>query len=171
MARGVVDRQSDLVSVSAHQNELDERGQQGDDDEMQNGAGQGEPPQARSACHADCGGLPDGGRGREAPDSSVSGEDDARAQEADARHDLRSHSRGIVAGDAVDEDVGEAVLGNEHHQACGEADDGLGADTRAFASDLTFEADGCREDEGEEHPPDAHEGLRHRNLLRWRGWV
>lgn len=65
---------------------------------------------------------------------------------------------------------GEAAR-NEHHQACGEADDGLGADTCAFASDLTLEADGCREDEGEEHPPDACEGLRHRNLLRWRGWV
>ena len=89
MSGGVVDRQSGLVSVRAHQNELDERGQQGDDDEMQDGAGHGEPPQARAACHADRGGLPDRGRSRQASDRAVPGEDDARAQEADARHDLR----------------------------------------------------------------------------------
>ena len=166
-----MDGERDLVPVGAHEDELDEWGQQGDDDEVQDGSGEGEPPQASTAGHADSGSLPDRRGGCETSDRPVPGEDDASAEEADARHDLRGDARGIVAGDAVDEDVGEAVLGDEHHEAGGEADDGLCADACALASDLSFEADGCREDEGEEHPADAHEGLCHRDLLRWRGWV
>ena len=72
----------------------------------------------------------------------MTGEDDARAQEADARDDLRGDARRVVTGDAVDEDVGEAVLGDEHHEAGGEADDGLRSNACALASDLSLEADG-----------------------------
>ena len=88
-------------------------------------------------------------------------QDDARAQEADARHDLRGDARGIVVGDAVDEDVGEPVLGDEHHEAGGEAHDGLGADAGALAADLSFESDGGRQDKGKQHPSDADELVRH----------
>ena len=68
-----------LVAMGAHEDELNEGRQEGDDDEMQNRAGHGEPPQARPTRHADCRGLPDGGRSREASNCAVTGEDDARA--------------------------------------------------------------------------------------------
>ena len=167
----VMDGERHLVAMRAHEDELNEGGQEGDDDEVEDRSGQGEPPQASATCHADRRGLPDGGRSREASNRAVTGEDDARAQEADARDDLRGDARRVVTGDAVDEDVGEAVLGDEHHEAGGEADDGLRSNACALASDLSLKADGRREDEGEEHPADAHQGLRHRNLLWWRGWV
>ena len=88
MAWRVVDGERDLVPVGAHEDELDERGQQGDDDEVQDGSREGKPPQSGTAGHADSGGLPDRRSGREASDCPVPGEDDARAEEADARHDL-----------------------------------------------------------------------------------
>ena len=84
----VVDGERDLVSVGAHEDELDEWGQQGDDDEVQDGSGEGEPPQASAAGHADGGGFPDRRGGREASNRAVTCEDDAGAEEADARHNL-----------------------------------------------------------------------------------
>jgi len=166
---GVVDAQRHLVSVGAHEDELDERRQQGDDDEVEGGAGDGEPPQSGPARHADRRGFPDGGGGREASDRAVSGQDDAGSEEADAGDDLGGDARGVVAGDAVHQDVGEAVLGDQHHEARRHADDGLGADARALASDLSFEADGGRQDEGEQHPADARKLVRHGPFFRWRG--
>ena len=165
----VVDAQRHLVPVGAHEDELDERRQQGDDDEVEGGAGDGEPPQSGPARHADRRGFPDGGGGREASDRAVSGQDDAGSEEADAGDDLGGDARGIVAGDAVHQDVGETVLGDQHHEARGHADDGLGADARALASDLSFEADGGRQDEGEQHPADARKLVRHGPFFRWRG--
>jgi hypothetical protein len=47
--------------VGAHEDELDERGQQRNDDEVQGSARKGEPPQASAAGHADRCSFPDGG--------------------------------------------------------------------------------------------------------------
>ena len=98
----------------------------------------------------------------------MAGQDDARAEETDAGDDLGCHTRGVVAGNSIDQDVGEAVLGNEHHEARCQAHDGLGANTGALSPDLPFEADGGRQDESEQHPPDADELVRHGVFLRRR---
>jgi len=86
--RRVMDGERHLVAMGAHEDELNEGRQEGDDDEMQNRAGHGEPPQACAARHADRRGLPDGGRSREATNRAVTGQDDACAQETDAGDDL-----------------------------------------------------------------------------------
>ena len=57
----VVDAERDLVPVGVHEDELDERGQQRNDDEVQGSARKGEPPQASAAGHADRCSFPDGG--------------------------------------------------------------------------------------------------------------
>ena len=84
MPRRVMDGERDLVAMGAHEDELNEGRQERDDDEMQNRAGHGKPPQARSTRHANRRGFPDGGGRREASNRAVTGEDDARAEEADA---------------------------------------------------------------------------------------
>lgn len=61
MSGSVVDAERDLVPVGAHEDELDERGQQRNDDEVQGSARKGEPPQASAAGHTDRRSFPDGG--------------------------------------------------------------------------------------------------------------
>ena len=125
-----------------------------DDDEVHDGDGDAGQPQSSTAGHADSRGFPDGGGGGEASDGSAAGQDDARAEEANAGHDLRGHARGVEADEVCGEDIHEPVFADDHEESGGHADDGVCAQACAFTSGLAFEADHGGEHERQEDSED-----------------
>lgn len=77
-------------------------------------------------------------------------DDQAGPEEPDAGHDLRSDTRRVEHDCADRQDVTEAVLADEDDQCGRRPDDGLGAQARAFALNLTLEPDQGGEQEGDD---------------------
>ena len=92
-------------------------------------------PRARS--HPDARRRPHARGGREPVDLVLAVDDDARAQKADARDDLRRHAGGVVL-----HDVRKPVLGDDHDERRPRAHDGVRADARLFIAQLAFIPDG-----------------------------
>jgi hypothetical protein len=90
--------------------------------------------------HADRGRAPEGRGGVEAADVEAFAEDDAGAEEADARDDLSGHAgRAYLVG----EDAGE------HHEARGpDGDERVGAQAREALAPLALGPDQAAEDHG-----------------------
>jgi len=86
-------------------------------------------------------------------------EDEAGADEAYAGDDLCGDSGGVEDDAVVDEDVGEAVLGDEEEECGGGADDGVGAEAGALVANLSLKADGGAEEEGEAQFEELGEAL------------
>jgi hypothetical protein len=102
-----------------------------------------------AASHAYGRRQPNYGCNSQATDDVLPDEDDAATDKADTRDDLRGNARGVQDDPVVFEDVREAVLRYEHDEGGGEADERISPQTGALLSDLAFEADQRREDEGQ----------------------
>ena len=110
-------------------------------DEVQEYHRSGQQQQAGARGHADRGRFPDRRRGGQPVHRATSGDDDPRAQKPDARDDLGRDTRRVQHNRAAGQDVAEAVLTDQQDQCRRRADDGLRAQTRAFALDGAFQAD------------------------------
>src|SRR5579871_56909 len=97
--------------------------------------------QAGSASHADGRSHPNRGCRREPADEILADEDDAAVDKADARDDLRRHSRGIENDPAIRKHVGEAIFGDQDDQRGGEADETVSPQPRALLPDFALKAD------------------------------
>lgn len=112
-----------------------------DDDEVQRGHGDGEQQQTGTSGHPDGRALPDRGGGGQAVHGAAPGDDQSRAQKADARDDLCRHPGWVHLDGARNQHVVKAVLADQQDQCRRGADDGLGTQSRALALDLAFQAD------------------------------
>ncbi len=118
---------------------------------------------------SDAGGGPDAGSRSQSPDGTAVLEDDAGPQEADAADGLGRNAGGVSAPYAAVEDSGgighvhEGVLGDDHGEGGGTADNDMGADSGLLEPFGPFDADdgsteaGDNEAEDEVHVLDCGE--------------
>ena len=68
-------------------------------------------------------------------------DDRARPDEADAAHDLRRYTAGIEPYARPGQNLGKAVLGDDHNQSAAERNEEMGAETRILDPVLAVEPD------------------------------
>ena len=130
---------------------MDEEAREDDhDDEMDDGRGHRQQRQTRPARHAQGSRQPDRSGRREATHDIAPHEDDAAANEANPGNRLCRDARWVKNDTACDENVGEAIFGNQHEEGCRNADQSVGAQASAFLADFALQPDQSREEEGQE---------------------
>jgi len=112
-------------------------------DEVQRGHRRRQARQPAAACHADARGKPDRRRRGQPVDGVAAHDDQARAEEADARDDLRGDPGRVEDDQAPQRHVLEPVLADDHDQRGADADDGMRSQARRLLPQLAFGADQC----------------------------
>ena len=127
----------------------EQRGEGIESDEVQPRDRAGEAGQAGARRHADRGGHPDRRGGGETVHRVAADDDQPGAEKANAGNDLGRHPRRVEDDVLVDQDIGEAVLADQHDQRGGDTDDGVRTEAGGLLLELAFEADEGRQEEGE----------------------
>src|SRR6185312_16707317 len=104
--------------------------------------------------HPDCRNDPEPGGGRQSADVQPLAHDRARAEEADARDDLRRDPRGIGADHvrAADQEVVDAVRGDEGEEGGADTDEHVGAEARGSLPPFALEPDEAGERRRDDEP-------------------
>jgi hypothetical protein len=141
----VADRRHELRADPPQQDE-DDQHEERRDDRAQEEAGAGG--------HADRRDDPQRRGGRDAANGDALADDRARAEEPDARDDLRGDSRRVGLLSVRGGELRESVGGDEGEQRGAEADERVGAQAGDLVARGPLEADDAAQDHGREQPDD-----------------